>query len=263
MIVVMPNGRNRFLGSYYTNSPVTGRWEDFIAEEIVARVDHDFRTRATPLSRGVAGYSMGGFGAIRLAMHRPDVFSVIYAISPCCLDAAEDIGYGNFAAWNNLLHLKSYDDADAAVQRGDFYQVAVLGLLAAIDPNPDSPPLYVNIPVVQQHSELRPLEPDYNYFRQQFPLQQVPKYRSNLARLRALAIDYGFEDQFAHIPVATAAFSKALNDAHVPHVLTTYLGDHREAVQERLGRVVFPFMSKNLDGDQAVVHLHDASSTSR
>jgi S-formylglutathione hydrolase FrmB len=192
---------------------------------------------------------MGGFGAIRLAMHRPDVFSVIYAISPCCLAAVEDIGYGNVAAWNDLLQLKSYDDADAAAQRGGFYQVAVLGLLAALDPNPAVPPLYVNIPVVRQRSELRPLEPDYTHFRQQFPLQQVDQYRSNLAKLRALAIDYGFEDQFAHIPVATAAFSKALNDAHVAHMLTTYRSDHRQGVQERLARVVFPFISRNLDSD--------------
>lgn len=245
MIVVMPNARNRLMGSFYANSPVTGRWEDFIAEEVVARVDHDFRTLATAQSRAVAGHSMGGFGAIRLAMHRPDVFSVVYAMSPCCLDAVEDIGYGNSASWKGLLRFKSYDDADAAMKHGDFYPVAALGLLSAIDPDPAAP-LHVKMPVQQIGDELLPSEPAYTEFRNQFPLQQVGQFRENLCKLRALAIDYGFNDEFAHIPPSTAAFSKALSDAHVPHLLDAYVGDHRQQVQERLATKVFPFLSSNL-----------------
>lgn len=246
MIVVMPNAGNRFLGSYYANSPVTGRWEDFIAEEIVARVDHDFRTLRTAKSRAVAGHSMGGFGAIRLAMHRPDVFSVVYAMSPCCLDAVEDIGYGDSASWRALLRFKNYGDVDAAIKRRDFLPVAALGLLSAIDPDPAAP-LHVKIPVQQAGDELLPSEPAYTDFRDQFPLQQVMKYRENLRKLRALAIDYGFNDEFAHIPPSTAAFSKALSDAHVPHLLDVYSGDHRQLVEERLATIVFPFLSRNLE----------------
>lgn len=245
MIVVMPNARNRFMGSFYANSPVTGRWEDFIAEEIVARVDRDFRTLATAKSRAVAGLSMGGFGAIRMAMHRPDVFSVVYAMSPCCLDAVEDIGYGNSASWNGVLRFQTYEDVDAAIKNGEFYPVAALGLLSAIDPDLAAP-LHVNIPLQQVGHELLPSEPAYTEFRNQFPLQQVSRFRENLCKLRALAIDYGFNDEFAHIPPSTAAFSKALSDAHVPHLLDTYMGDHRQQVQERLVTKVFPFLSKNL-----------------
>lgn len=246
MIVVMPNASNRFLGSYYANSPVTGRWEDYIAEEIVARVDHDFRTLAKPGSRAVAGHSMGGFGAIRLGMHRPDVFSVVYAMSPCCLDAVEDIGYGNSASWNGVLAFKSYADVDAAVQRGDYYPVAALGFLCALDPDP-SAPLHVKMPVQRVGHELEPSEPAYTAFRDSFPLQQVGQYRDNLRKLHALAIDYGFNDEFAHIPPATAAFSKALNDAHVPHQLDTFVGDHRQQLSERLATKVFPFLSSQLE----------------
>jgi S-formylglutathione hydrolase FrmB len=245
MIVVMPNARNRFMGSYYTNSPVTGRWEDFIAEEMVARVDHDFRTLATPNSRGVAGHSMGGFGAIRLGMHRPDVFSVIYAMSPCCLDAIEDIGYGNTASWSGVLRFKSYSDVDAALRQGDVYPVAALGFLAALDPDPAAP-LHVKMPVQQMGHELMPREPEYTQFRNLFPLQQLSMFGDNLRKLRAFAIDYGFNDQFAHIPPSTAAFSKALNDVHVPHMLDTYVGDHRQQVRERLATKVFPFFSSHL-----------------
>jgi S-formylglutathione hydrolase FrmB len=188
---------------------------------------------------------MGGFGAIRLAMRRPDVFSVVYAISPCCLDAIEDIGYGNSAAWSGFLRFKTYEDADAALQRREFYPVALLGFLSAIDPDPDAP-LHVKLPVVHAGNALVPMEPGYTEFREQFPLQQLGTYGTNLRKLRALAIDYGFDDEFAHIPPSTAAFSKALNDAHIPHTLETYAGDHRQSVRERLATTVFPFLARNL-----------------
>src|SRR5688500_6899852 len=34
-LIVMPNGRNAYGGGFYMNSPVTGRWEDFITKEVV------------------------------------------------------------------------------------------------------------------------------------------------------------------------------------------------------------------------------------
>src|SRR5262245_27075269 len=46
MIVVMPNGRNAFDGSFYTNSAATGNWDDFIAKELVAYIDSKYRTIA-------------------------------------------------------------------------------------------------------------------------------------------------------------------------------------------------------------------------
>ena len=45
MIVVMPNSFNRFGGSMYTNSELTGNWEDFIARDVVAYIDAHYRTR--------------------------------------------------------------------------------------------------------------------------------------------------------------------------------------------------------------------------
>ena len=36
MIVIMPDGRNKYRGSHYVNSPVTGNWADHIAKDFVA-----------------------------------------------------------------------------------------------------------------------------------------------------------------------------------------------------------------------------------
>jgi S-formylglutathione hydrolase FrmB len=95
MIVVMPDGDDGF----YTTWNFLGDWagcrrnrmpdeepadsycvpwphyDDYIARDLVAFVDRRYRTIADRRSRGIAGLSMGGYGAIALALAYPDVFS--------------------------------------------------------------------------------------------------------------------------------------------------------------------------------------------
>ena len=51
------------------------KYDDYIARELVAAVDARYRTRARRESRGIAGLSMGGYGALTLALAYPDVFA--------------------------------------------------------------------------------------------------------------------------------------------------------------------------------------------
>src|SRR5215475_8394745 len=53
MIVVMPDASNKFLGSFYTNSATTGKWEDFVTRDLVKYVDEKYRTVARASSRGI------------------------------------------------------------------------------------------------------------------------------------------------------------------------------------------------------------------
>lgn len=244
LIAVMPNGLTKYLGSFYVNSTVNGRWEDYIAGDVIAYVDSHYRTIAKPESRGITGHSMGGLGTITMAMHRPDVFRAGYAISPCCLDAVEDIGYGN-SAWRRALEFNSPADADKALAAGDFYPAAIVALGRALLPNPKSPLLF-DFPFRAAGPELMPAEPAYTKFREAFPIRQVGRYAANLRQMKGLVMDYGLSDQFPHIPPATAAFSQALLDARVPHTLDVYEGDHRQAVNERLESKVFPFFAATL-----------------
>ena len=50
-------------------------YDDYIARDLVAHVDRTYRTRRDARHRGIAGLSMGGYGAITLALRYPDVFS--------------------------------------------------------------------------------------------------------------------------------------------------------------------------------------------
>src|SRR6476659_4087235 len=104
LIVVAPNGWNAYKGAFYTNSVVNGNWEDYFYHDLVQTIDERYRTIARPESRGIAGHSMGGYGAVSLAMKHPDVFSVVYALSPCCLGFEGDFASEN-PAWLSTLRL--------------------------------------------------------------------------------------------------------------------------------------------------------------
>jgi poly(3-hydroxybutyrate) depolymerase len=112
MIIVMPDGSNAFGNSMWTNSVTTGNWEDYIALDLVDYIDKKYRTDARPASRGIAGHSSGGYGAIKLAMKHPQVFGAVYALSACCL--GWDKGWSATSpAWEKALAMRSMDDFTA------------------------------------------------------------------------------------------------------------------------------------------------------
>ena len=72
LIVVMPDGHR----SFYVNDPRPGgmAYEDHIVKDVVGFCDRVFPTIPKRESRAVAGLSMGGFGAMMLALKNPDLF---------------------------------------------------------------------------------------------------------------------------------------------------------------------------------------------
>lgn len=80
-IVVMPDAGN----GYYVDDPRPdgcGRTESFLMRDVLGCVDRLFPTRTDPAHRSVAGISMGGYGALMLALRHPDVFGRAAALSP-------------------------------------------------------------------------------------------------------------------------------------------------------------------------------------
>lgn len=245
MIVVVPNGRNAYLGSFYANSSLTGGWEDYIRRDLVAYLDGHYRTVPRAASRGIAGHSMGGYAAIMMGMKYPDVFSTVYAMSPCCLGMEEDLTAVN-PAWNAALATKSKSKDQFASDPQtleQFWVDAFLSLAAALSPNTNQGPLFVDLPYREQNGRLVQDEPAWTEWHTKMPLEIVSSYASNLLLLRGLFIDYGMEDDFSHIPVTARLFSEKLARLGVPHVLAAYRGDHADHIRERLETSVLPFFS--------------------
>ena len=72
LMIVMPDG---FRG-FYTNNPDGPAYATYIAKEVVETIERIFPAKRSRESRGVGGLSMGGYGALRLALGHPEVFSV-------------------------------------------------------------------------------------------------------------------------------------------------------------------------------------------
>jgi len=74
----MPEGES----SYYTNSVdrPKDRFEDYIVKDLIA--DAEAKFPADPARRSIAGVSMGGFGAIKLALKHPELYTFVGALSP-------------------------------------------------------------------------------------------------------------------------------------------------------------------------------------
>jgi len=87
-IVVMPDAPWSGRGSWYVDSQYTGSdypgrpVETALTHDLVNAIDAAYRTVPDRAARGVGGYSMGGYGALRYVLAHPDVFSAALVLSP-------------------------------------------------------------------------------------------------------------------------------------------------------------------------------------
>ena len=142
MIVVLPDSKTVHNGSMYSSSVTTGDFENFIARDVVAYIDAHYRTIPNRNSRGLVGHSMGGYGASRIGMKHPDVFGSLYIMSPCCLSAR---GAGPREPSKRGGAGGRQDRRDSA--KLPFGLRAQLASAAAWSPNPNNPPLYLDLPI--------------------------------------------------------------------------------------------------------------------
>lgn len=255
MIVVAANGKNSYGGSFYTNSSVTGNWEDFIYRDLVGYIDATYRTLARAESRGIAGHSMGGYGALMLGMKHPDVFGAVYALSPCCLIMEDDMSDAN-PAWPSVFGLKSKNELKTNPQTlNDFFNLVFVALSAAFSPDPQHQPFPVDFPFQQSQGPcangqsmcLEKNEPAYTKWRARFPVYVVDENKENLLKLHGIFLDYGEKEQFSHIRKGVQSLSKALAERNIPHEFEIYPdGDHGSRIRQRLEARVFEFFNERL-----------------
>jgi len=232
MIVVMPNAFTKFEGSFYGTSANTGDWDGFISQELVAYIDGHYRTLAQPTSRGLAGHSMGGYGTIRIGMRHPEVFSSIYSLSPCCLDNSD------LQMNDGMKGAEAVTSADQ-IHTAPFFAKANLATAAAWSPDPNNPPLYIDLPF--KDGKLQPLVAAK--WAANAPASMLDQYIPNVRRLKGIAMDVGDKDGLG---AGLKLFDQALTEYKIPHVYEVYPGDHLNHIGDRIETSVVPFFSKNL-----------------
>jgi putative tributyrin esterase len=80
LILAMPEGDE----SYYVNARMRpqDRYEDYIVSDLIADVERKFPVALGSSNRAIVGVSMGGYGAVKLALSHPDLFVFAGGISP-------------------------------------------------------------------------------------------------------------------------------------------------------------------------------------
>jgi S-formylglutathione hydrolase FrmB len=92
LLIVTPDGGSSF---YINSHDGRHRYEDFFLREFLPHIEKRYRTQPGRASRGIAGISMGGYGAMHLAFHHPELFGSLGAHSAALLEKLPTVNLGD------------------------------------------------------------------------------------------------------------------------------------------------------------------------
>jgi S-formylglutathione hydrolase FrmB len=242
-ILVLPNSYTHFKGSFYTNSTLTGNWADYIAKDVVNYVDQNFRTIRNRNSRGICGISMGGNGALKIAMLFPSVFGCVYAMTPAVLNWSDGNNTG-LSTFKDIDTLKSESEISS-----DSRQTLYIDLGRTYSPNLQKPPFYADMPAYYIGDSLIVDSAVVKKWESNFPTMMIESHVAALKSLNAIKLEWGRNDEGKHVPVTCLEFSKKLERYGIRHFAEEYLGGHAGNLGGLDGRVyteVLPFFDTYL-----------------
>jgi S-formylglutathione hydrolase FrmB len=218
-IVVLVDAWTSLGGSQYVNSPGTGRYLDYLCDDVVPFVDATYRTTALPSHRGIVGKSSGGYGAMVVPMLRPKVFGALATHSG---DALFEVCYlPDFRIAARALR-DSYDSSferfwedfrsrPAFSKPADHILLNTYCMAACYSADADGS---VNIPFDLSTGRLR--QDVWQRWLQMDPVRMVAEHAGTLRGLRGIYIDAGRRDE-VYLDLGATAFSRELELAGVDH----------------------------------------------
>jgi S-formylglutathione hydrolase FrmB len=217
-IVVYVDAWTRLGGSQFIDSPGTGRYHTYLADEVVPFVDARYRTIPDGAHRGLVGHSSGGYGAMVNAMLRPDRFG---AFATHAGDALFEASFRP-ELWAAARTLRdSYGgDYDAFWQDfrarpgrsrpGDGALINAYCMAACFSTDADGT---VRLPFHQVTA--RPDDAVWDRWLAHDPLRMAAGHADALRSQRAIWIDAGRHDEY-HLDLAAVAFRAELERIGVP-----------------------------------------------
>jgi len=165
------------------------------------------------------------------------VFGSLYIMSPCCL-APRGSGPANPANEEALAAVKTPEDS----AKLPFGLRAQLASAAAWSPNPNNPPLYLDLPTGSNQQEV------LAKWAANSPLAFVDQYVQALRQYRAIAIDVGDMD---NLKTGATKMHDVLTSYAITHDFEIYSGTHTSHVAVRFQENVMPFFGKTLSFETA------------
>ena len=227
VICVLPDCFTALGGSQYVNSTATGRYEDYLVDEIVPFVDAQLRTLASRDHRGVTGKSSGGYGAMVLAMRHADVFGGLgshagdayfaYCYLPdfpkFVLGITRHGGVEAFVRYFRSLPKKTKEAMEV---------LNILAMAACYSPNP-SAPMGIDLPVVLPSGEIR--GEVWNRWVENDPVHMAKSHADALRSLRVIYLDAGLRDEF-NLQMGARIFCTRLESLGVPYIYEEFDDTH-------------------------------------
>lgn len=242
-ILVIPDQRTTYDGSFYSNTEVFGNWEDFTTYDLVSYMDTHYRTLQKKESRGITGHSMGGYGALKIAMKHPDVFGSVYAISPGALAIVREYG-PNSDSYSQFSKSETLDELSKS-----YFGKVILAFARSWSPNPNKPPFYADVPFSYENDELQIHQEVLKKWHSNMPFYMIPDHIDNLKKLRAIKLDWG-RNAGERFTIMCTMFSQGLENAGITHFSEEYIGTHTSNIYTKDGRLpqqVLPFFDFYLD----------------
>ncbi|HET7451186.1 MAG TPA: alpha/beta hydrolase-fold protein, partial [Thermoanaerobaculia bacterium] len=120
-ILVCPNGD----GGWFSNShDGRHRYEDWIAGDLPREIETLFRVRPGAGSRGIAGISMGGYGAVKIALRHPELYGSVSGLSAAVIPMGwDDVGKLFFLARRQLHSVFGASRDDNSLAENDVWQI--------------------------------------------------------------------------------------------------------------------------------------------
>ncbi len=222
-ILVALDGNNKTGGSFFVNSPVSGNWEDFVVNEVVGYMDTNYRTIADNASRGISGYSMGGFGALYLSLRHPDVYNSALVFCP-----------GVFAE----------DALDEVLASWKYWYDVNISYAQAFSPNTEDTENYGNIikeaDVEAKNSVWEDWMNGYSNWG-----QKLDDYLALDKPLKAIEIAYSLEDSFTWIPGGCQYLAGLLKEKNINYSSIKFDGGHI-VPYDGIESYFVPFFGENL-----------------
>ena len=221
VVMPLPDCWTAYGGSQFIDSPATGRYMSYLCDELVPFVDERFGCLSAPEGRAVQGKSSGGYGALVLAMLRPDVWG---ALGDVAGDAAFEFCYlpGFPPAWTVLREhggsVEAFWEAMLAAPRPSSAMMDATNTIAMAACYSDS-----ELPFDLADGSLR--EDVWERWLAWDPVRMAPERLDALRGLRGISLECGLQDEY-RLYVGTAMLHRILDEAGIEHRFELFDGRH-------------------------------------
>ncbi|CAN5676909.1 alpha/beta hydrolase-fold protein [soil metagenome] len=228
-VVVFVDAWTSYGGSQFINSEGTGRYMDYLCDEIVPFVDERYPTVPERDRRGLTGKSSGGYGAMVVPMLRPDVFAGLASHAgdalfeacylpefPLTTRILRDEFEGSFETFFERLRAAEWFDSSWHAPLNTY------AMAACYSPDPTRPGKAL-LPFDTGTGRL--VNEVWAHWLEWDPVRMAPRHVDALKSMRCIYLDAGRSDEF-YLDLGAQAFAQELDRAGADFDLVLFDGAH-------------------------------------